>query len=82
MLKAMKLPRGVVNVLSIGLTSEIEVDERYSHRPDHILEDIGIPSMSHELFNNSISNTSPISMEKGDDYIVANHMCKNYFGAL
>ena len=79
MLRPLKIPRGVANLLSIGNSSTIIIDEKYKHRPDKILDSMGMKSLSKEVTNNYMSVTSPISCENQDVYTITDSLFNSYF---
>ena len=79
MLKPIKIPRCVANLFSIGNGTDINIIEDFEYRPDKIPETLNMPSMREEIIDNYMSNTSPISLKKGDVYTVTDGMFKGYF---
>jgi hypothetical protein len=79
MLKPLKLPRGVLNIFAINNSSKITITQDYEHRPDKIFAKVNKPSMRDELVDNYMSNISPISLSKGDSYVVTDTLFKGYF---
>ena len=80
MIKPVKLPRCVANLFAIGNSAEFSVIENYEYRPDKIPETLNEASMTEELIDNYISNTSPITFRKGTKYTITDSMFKGYFG--
>lgn len=79
MLKPLKLPRGICNLFAIGDSATISLPEKWNHRPDKILESVGCKSMKNEIINNYMSVTSPISLKKGDPYVITDNLFNKYF---
>lgn len=79
MLKPLKIPRGIANVFAIGSSTVIQIDERYKYRPDKILGAIGAKSISKEIVNNYLSNTSPITCDENVEYVIADELINGYF---
>lgn len=79
MIKPIKIPRCVANILSIGNYAELTINENFEYRPDRIPETLNMPSMREEIIDNYMSNKSPITLKKGDTYIVTDGMFKGYF---
>lgn len=79
MLKPLKLPRGVCNLFAIGDSATVTIPEKWSYRPDKILESVGQKSMKGEIINNHISVSSPITLKSGDDYIIVDSLFRKYF---
>ena len=74
-----ELPYGVAQLFKIGQRSTIKVNDKFSHRPDKILDAMGLPSFKNEMANNRISNTSPISMKVGTQYDILDPLFLSYF---
>ncbi len=79
MLKPVKIPRCVANLFSIGNSSTMKIIEDFEHRPDKIPAKFNMPSIREELVDNYISNKSPITLSKGDEYTVTDALFKGYF---
>lgn len=79
MLKPLKLPRGVCNLFAIGDSVTVTIPEKWSYRPDKILDSVGQKSMKGEVINNYISVVSPITLRSGDSYVVVDGLFKKYF---
>ena len=79
MLRPLKIPRGIANILMLGDIDTLFINEKYSHRPDKILDDYGQKSISKEMINNYLSNVSPISCKNGVEYIIADSIFDAYF---
>lgn len=71
-MKFLKLPLGVVQILSVNEYTQFPTNDYLEHRPDKVLELIGASSTTQELINNHMSITSPISMVTGSPYKVMN----------
>lgn len=82
MLKPLKLPRGILNILMIGNCTTLKVTEDIAYRPDKIPELLNTRSAKEEILDNYMSNKSPLTMKKGDTYIVTDALFKNYFSNL
>lgn len=80
MFKPVKIPRCVANLFSIGNSTDMVITENFEYRPDKIPESVNMPSISEEVVDNYMSNTSPISLRKGDIYTVTDKLFKGYFG--
>ena len=80
MFKPVKIPRCVANLFSIGDSTDMVITENFEYRPDKIPESVNMPSISEEVVDNYMSNTSPISLRKGDIYTVTDKLFKGYFG--
>lgn len=80
MFKPVKIPRCVANLFSIGNSTDMIITEKFEYRPDKIPESVNMPSISEEVVDNYMSNTSPISLRKGDVYTVTDKLFKGYFG--
>lgn len=80
MFKPVKIPRCVANLFSIGNSTDMIITENFEYRPDKIPESVNMPSISEEVVDNYMSNTSPISLRKGDIYTVTDKLFKGYFG--
>jgi len=79
MLKPVKLPRGVMNLFAIGNSVDIYIAEDISYRPDKIPAKLNLPSVREELVDNYMSNISPITLNKGDEYKITDNLFKGYF---
>lgn len=82
MIQATKIPRGVANIFVIDEKKEVVVNEKYSHRPDLILDSEGNKNLYKEIMNNYMSNTSPISCDKNIVYTETDELFNSYFGVL
>ena len=80
MFRPVKIPRCVANLFSIGNSTDMIITENFEYRPDKIPESVNMPSISEEVVDNYMSNTSPISLRKGDIYTVTDKLFKGYFG--
>lgn len=80
MFKPVKIPRGVANLFTIGNSTDMIITEQFAYRPDKIPESVNVPSINEEVIDNYISNKSPITLRKGDDYTVTDKLFKGYFG--
>lgn len=80
MIKPVKFPRCVANLFSLGNSTTMTITEDLAHRPDKIPTMLNQPSMREEVIDNYISNISPITLKKGDEYIVTDALFKGYFG--
>ena len=79
MLKPVKVPRCVANLFSIGNSVDITITENFEYRPDKIPESVNVASISEEIVDNYISNKSPITLTKGENYTVTDKLFKGYF---
>lgn len=79
MIKPVKFPRCVANLFSLGNSTIITIREDLEHRPDKIPTMLNQPSMKEELVDNYISNVSPITLKKGDSYVITDTLFKGYF---
>ena len=80
MFKPVKIPRCVANLFSIGNSTDMIITENFEYRPDKIHASVNMPAISEEGVDNYMSNTSPISLRKGDIYTVTDKLFKGYFG--
>lgn len=79
MLKPLKIPRGIANIFMLGDVDSIGITEKFTYRPDKIMDQFGMKSMLKEIVNNYISNISPISCENGVEYLIADSLFNGYF---
>lgn len=79
MLKPIKVPRCVANLFAINDSAELTITEDLAFRPDKIPEKLNVKSINEEIIDNYMSNTSPISLKKGDTYTVTDALFKGYF---
>ena len=79
MLKLVKVPRGVANLFIIGNSASMTITEKFEDRPDKIPESLNMASIREEIIDNYISNKSPITLRKGQTYIVTDALFKGYF---
>lgn len=76
MIRPVRLPRGVSNILMLGDAEIDTVREGFQHRPDLLNN-----SFRNEVINNWVSVTSPIDCKKGTTYIVTGVKFMSFFGA-
>ena len=79
MLKPVKIPRCVANLFAIGNSTDLNIVEDFAYRPDKIPEQFNVPSLRDELVDNFMSNASPITLSKGENYVVTDNLFKGYF---
>ncbi len=79
MLKPIKIPRGIANIFAVGDSTDMNITEDLEYRPDKIQEIINTPSMAKEIVDNFMSNISPITLRKGDTYVITDNLFKGYF---
>lgn len=79
MIKPVKFPRCVANLFSLGNSTTIGITQDLEHRPDKIPIMLNHASMKEELIDNYISNKSPITLKKGDSYVITDSLFKGYF---
>ena len=79
MLKPLKIPRGVANIFVLGDSTTQKINEYTKYRPDKILEQYGMESMSKEIVNNYLTNISPISCKSDVTYVIADALFNGYF---
>ena len=77
--EVIELPFGVIQLFKINNSSEMIVTDNFAHRPDRVLESIGLSSFANEMANNRASNTSPISMKQREKYILLDNLFLSYF---
>lgn len=73
------IPYGIAQLFKIGQSSTLKVNDNFAHRPDKVLDSVGLPSFKNEMANNRISNTSPISMRTGSSYDILDSLFLSYF---
>ena len=80
MMKPLKIPRGVANIMMLNDCIKISVKQDWYYRPDKLINELTpMPSMNLELLDNHISNTSPISLKKNSNYYLVDNLFKEYF---
>ena len=79
MLRPLTIPRGIANILMLGDITVLSINEKYSYRPDKILDEVGQKSIPKEMINNYLSNVSPISCTQKTEYIIADSLFDAYF---
>jgi len=79
MIEPLKIPQGAALILSDGMSITLTISDQTSHRTDLMKGSSG-KSVATEMFNNRLSNVSPISAEKGTEYIMGSVEFKAYFG--
>lgn len=75
----LNLPYGIVQLLKIGNSSEITINDYLSYRPDRVLESYGVSSFANEMANNRASNISPISLKVRTSYTILDTLFLSYF---
>ena len=80
MIKPVKFTRCVANLFALGNSTTISISQDLEHRPDKIPTMLNQPSMKDELIDNYVSNVSPITLKKGDNYVITDSLFKGYFG--
>ena len=73
MIKPLKVPRGVAVLFSLGNRYDVKISQDWSHRSDKVLETMNLKSLKYEIMDNYISNASPMTLNKGDPYVIVSN---------
>ena len=79
MMNPLTISRGVALLFSLGMRTEVLIDENRNYRPDKVLAEGTNSRIKKEFVNNHISNISPLTCKKGKHYFVMNEMFNSYF---
>ena len=78
MIKPLKVPRGVAVLFSLGNRYDVKISQDWSHRSDKVLETMNLKSLKYEIMDNYISNASPMTLNKGNPYVIVD----KFFGGI
>lgn len=78
-----KLPRGILNLFSVGMKGIVKIDEEHSYRSDKIIKDVyGLRDEVKDFYLNNFNNTSNIRIDSNSDYIIISDKLIDNFGVL
>lgn len=82
MLKPINIPLGVAKLFEVEEIYVVKVTDEVSYRPDLLLSKYANASIKHEIINNYLNGTSPLSLSKGNKYNVTSLSFINNFSNM